>query len=312
MHRTIILSLSLIALLSACADQSLTRESESLVPHLNWSWEDNAVIVTPSTLKGACQTPAAPFFCWTAFPTGWLFYVEHNGTTFVDQGDPTVGSFVTGPGSTVLHGVGGAQISVTGNERRNLASYEFAGTPLADITALKFTTYNPSAGNGGSANRSAYLNFNVDFNGTDTWQRRLVFVPSANGTVLQDTWQEWDAINGGNALWTYSGGTWPVTGGTAAKPWSQILSDYPGVRIRVTDAHLGLRVGEPYASGYTENISSFTFGTASGTTVYDFEPWVTATTRDVCKNAGWQVARRADGSTFKNQGDCVSYVNTGN
>jgi hypothetical protein len=30
-----------------------------------------------------------------------------------------------------------------------------------------------------------------------------------------------------------------------------------------------------------------------------------------CKNGGWQSLSRAGGSTFKNQGDCIQYVNTG-
>jgi len=30
-----------------------------------------------------------------------------------------------------------------------------------------------------------------------------------------------------------------------------------------------------------------------------------------CKNDGWQQLTRADGSIFKNQGDCIQYVNTG-
>jgi hypothetical protein len=212
-----------------------------------------------------------------------------------------------------MYGVGSAAISVSGTQRRNLASYEFAGTPLADITAMSFRTYNPSAGNGGGADRSAYLNFNVDFDGSDDWQRRLVYVPRSNGAVVQDSWQEWDAIDGGAALWTYSGPVWPGTPdpGTTAKTWAQVLTDYPGVRIRVTDAHLGLRVGEPYNSGYTEYIDSFTFGTAAGTTTFDFDPWDVADTKDECKKGGWTALARGDGSTFKNQGDCVSYVNTG-
>ena len=36
-----------------------------------------------------------------------------------------------------------------------------------------------------------------------------------------------------------------------------------------------------------------------------------AQTKDQCKNGGWQTVTRADGSTFKNQGDCIQYVNTG-
>jgi len=36
-----------------------------------------------------------------------------------------------------------------------------------------------------------------------------------------------------------------------------------------------------------------------------------ATNKDACKQDGWTMLYRADGSGFKNQGDCVQYVNTG-
>ena len=35
------------------------------------------------------------------------------------------------------------------------------------------------------------------------------------------------------------------------------------------------------------------------------------TDKDQCKDGGWQRLQRADGTLFKNQGDCVAYVNTG-
>jgi hypothetical protein len=35
------------------------------------------------------------------------------------------------------------------------------------------------------------------------------------------------------------------------------------------------------------------------------------TTAAQCKNGGWTTSVRSDGSTFKNQGDCMQYVNTG-
>ena len=41
-----------------------------------------------------------------------------------------------------------------------------------------------------------------------------------------------------------------------------------------------------------------------------FTPAVPAT-KDDCKDSGWQNLVEADGSSFKNQGSCVSYVNTG-
>jgi hypothetical protein len=36
-----------------------------------------------------------------------------------------------------------------------------------------------------------------------------------------------------------------------------------------------------------------------------------ATNANQCKNGGWQTRTRANGSIFKNQGDCIQYVNTG-
>jgi hypothetical protein len=36
-----------------------------------------------------------------------------------------------------------------------------------------------------------------------------------------------------------------------------------------------------------------------------------STNKDQCKNNGWQSLSRADGTPFKNQGDCIQYVNTG-
>jgi hypothetical protein len=48
------------------------------------------------------------------------------------------------------------------------------------------------------------------------------------------------------------------------------------------------------------------------TTVYDFEPYAVAGDKEQCKKGGWQSVNRDDGSSFKNQGDCIQYVNTGN
>jgi len=41
-----------------------------------------------------------------------------------------------------------------------------------------------------------------------------------------------------------------------------------------------------------------------------FNAYTVATTAAGCKNNGWQSLSRAGGSPFKNQGDCIQYVNT--
>jgi hypothetical protein len=67
-------------------------------------------------------------------------------------------------------------------------------------------------------------------------------------------------------------------------------------------------------------------GTGNGSKVsprVNYSPWSTspepagscngsvATNKDQCKDGGWQNHFRANGSAFKNQGDCIQYVNTG-
>jgi len=63
-------------------------------------------------------------------PSKWFFYNDET-----DVIDTTLGSFVTGPSAPPL-GVGSAHISVTGTERRNLATFQFGGIKLEDITEL--------------------------------------------------------------------------------------------------------------------------------------------------------------------------------
>ena len=202
--------------------------------------------------------------------SNWFFYNDNTDTI-----DPTLGSFVNGPGTAPL-GNGSAQISVTGSDRKNISTFVYAGTLLSELTTLRFSTYNPSAGNGGSPTTSGFLVFNVDFNGSNTWQSRLVYVPPTSN-VQQDTWQEWDTIAGGSGIWVYSGATWPAgiggggEPGTTAKTWAQILAQYPAASMLLGNPHLGIRVGNPDPSGYTENIDSIKIGTGTVTT-YDFEP----------------------------------------
>jgi hypothetical protein len=249
--------------------------------------KDKNFVVTPEKLaKCGDKGPAAPSCKEAHTDHVWFFYNDVNDTI-----DNTIGSFVFsqyGPGpfydncapsatcQTPPLGLGSVQISTVLNRRPNLATYQFGGISLVDITTLAFSTYNPSAGNKGSSNRSGYLHFNVDFTGNSTnFQRRLVYVPQNNGAVTQDNWKEWDAINGGGAMWNYSGPTWPApcaAPGSSLKTWAQILACYPNARVLPGDSFLGIRVGEPYPDGYTENIDAFKFGTAKGLLTFDFEP----------------------------------------
>jgi CSLREA domain-containing protein len=48
-----------------------------------------------------------------------------------------------------------------------------------------------------------------------------------------------------------------------------------------------------------------------GSDIGAFELLTQPTNKDQCKDDGWQGLFRADGTPFKNQGDCIQYVNTG-
>lgn len=56
----------------------------------------------------------------------------------------------------------------------------------------------------------------------------------------------------------------------------------------------------PLTLGHGFVIDNFSLGTANAAAV-----------KDDCKNGGWRSLTRADGSSFKNQGDCIQYTNTG-
>jgi len=209
----------------------------------------------------------------------WFFYNDETDTI-----DSSIGSFVDGPETAPL-GDGSAEMSVSGSQRRNLATYQAKDIKLADIKMLSFSTYSQSAGNGSPASeRAPYLNFNVDFNDTDAWQNRLVFVPAVNGVVENDEWQNWDAIDGGDAMWCWSkmtscGGSltqWPDGNINVYRTWDELIAAFPNIQTRSTDSWFGFRVGEPYADGFTGNIDNFVIGVKTGTNIhtetYDFEP----------------------------------------
>ena len=278
----------LVVAIALCAVAGLARAA---------SGPSNAtVVVTPNDLARCGPPPAAPSCGAAHSDRKWFFYDDVK-----DLIDNTMGSFVIcqyGPcpyydlaGAPPPLGVGSVQISTVLNRRPNLATYQFGGIKLVDITTLRYSTYNPLAGNKTDPTRSGYLHFNVDFGpGVCTfplcasaggYQHRLVFVPRQNGTVIQDSWQEWDAIDGlvpssQTSMWTFSGPNWPTpcaAPGTTPKTWGMILTCYPNSRILPGDSFLGIRVGEPYPDGYTGNLDAFKFGTAAGKITFDFEPY---------------------------------------
>lgn len=203
-----------------------------------------------------------------------------NGFAFAQEVATGTGSFVVGPDTPPL-GIGSARLQVDSTGREILFTQQYAGTRLSEITTLQYSTYQNNAGNPDAAQNTISLQFDVDYDlsdGNTAFQGRLVFEPAANGlTVLQNTWQTFDATNGGfyatNAIGTNAGCT-------QAAPCSraQLLALFPNVGIRFVAAGapnngaLILKAGGPVPGGFDGNTDALVIGINGANTTFNFEP----------------------------------------
>lgn len=287
-------AVALLALAAGCAPDTTapgtpgTRPSFDIAPLLS----STTVVVSPAS------------------PNGWAF--------FDDNGNGGSGALVAGPGAPPA-GVGSAELQVlAANQGYALGAALFAGTRFADMTTLEYSTYRQSADAGN--NLAIALQFNLDHDVTDAnnlFQGRLVFEPYQTfpGGVTQGAWQTWNALAG--RWWRTSSAARRAEYANPgdclqANPctWAQILANWPNAGVHPTLGAVVLKAGSGWAS-FTGNTDKLTIGVSGDDITYDFEPYIVAGTKDQCKNGGWRNVQRADGSGFKNQGDCIQYVNTG-
>ena len=207
-----------------------------------------------------------------------------------------------------------------------------AGTRLDAVTRLEYSTYTATQA-GVSAILHATLQFTADFDLNDAFtgfEGRLVYEPyHCNATAL-DTWTTWNTMDGANTgCWFTSRLSVTKNAVTAASAcpqanpctWSEVLTAYPNAGFRLdasvdpstllpANRSLILKAGSPWTG--TFNADNVSIATSSGVDItYDFEPYDVATAFAECTEDGWMNVTRADGSAFKNQGDCVSYIRNG-
>ncbi len=100
---------------------------------------------------------------------------------------------------------------------------------------------------------------------------RLVFEPyfSAPGGVPQNTWQSWNTLTASSGWWTTMAGATLCTQSVPCS-WTQVLANYPNAAVPASAyGFVGIRGGNAAIDG---NVDNFALGTASTTTIYDFEP----------------------------------------
>lgn len=207
-----------------------------------------------------------------------------NGWSFVNEGANGTGLYVNGPGAPPA-GRGSALLTVDGTGRESIGTLSYAGVGLAALTQLKYSTYQAFSG---SPNETLTMQFDVDYDSTDAttaYQGRLVYVPSAGGTVSPNVWQTWDTMAGGAAWFSSASGASayrPIVGGVAqASPpcnqttfctWANVLAQYPNARIRPSVGAFLIRAGGPSTGGFSGATDNVIIGIGSLVVENNFEP----------------------------------------
>lgn len=215
----------------------------------------------------------------------------------LETGTPT-GFFAVGP-DTPPAGTGSALLR-TDESADGIAiiSQELAGTPLADFLTLSYWTYTDSQP------QASTLQFSIDYDATDgdvSWQGRLVYEPSNNGTVLDGAWQQWDTLAGN---WWASG----EPGKTAcpqATPcsWADVKTTFPNAAIHALPLAQFLAKSGSGWSGtnntYTDAIEVETSGAGAPAVnvLFDFESAsAQINTSQLSENGWYSDDTRADGT----------------
>jgi hypothetical protein len=250
------------------------------VPALAFAAPTTEVVLESNVSRQAEDTPPLK---------DWVIYTRP--TT------PGTATFSTGPGTPPL-GSGSLELStVAGTDKVYAFNFDHVGTQLDTVSDISYSTYRSA----GSLQQVAALNLQVDVNGDAAGGfTTLVFEPvynTAQGTVVNGQWQDWDAFSGGEAIWWSSN---PIPGAPNRDTfvsWNTILENNPDA---VIIGGVGINQGSGNA-GLTTAVDAFTFNE----TTYDFEPTIKITNKEDCKNGGWETSNSPE---YKNQGDCVSAV----
>ncbi|MDQ3130241.1 MAG: hypothetical protein M3Q99_05705 [Acidobacteriota bacterium] len=224
--------------------------------------------------------------------------------------------------ATAPAGNGALQLTTDATTAAKAQYLHAANTPLANVTELSYWTKQVSGPP--HADPSYQLpvclgGFNSPVTITNpsgcTGFTTFVFEPYQNNgsvapspLVVPNVWQQWDVDAG--QFWSSrtvnAGGACVVTAGFGGPPFyslSQLQSNCPSAVVVAFGVNIG--TFNPSYDVYTDLVRF-------NNTTYDFEPYLVATNKDQCKNGGFNDVKRADGSSFKNQGDCIQFVNTGN
>lgn len=243
---------------------------------------DSTIVVTANTSAGENQP-------------GWMFNRD------VTTSSPFV--FNTAAASI---GVGSLYVSpIAAVAANKFIAENFINAPMADVDSIMYDFKIGAGGTAASANQF-YMNVYANFGVSDDlkfYDCRYNVVPTV-GSLGGFTTVTFDPTQ-----------AYPVTtrGGANASPFTcpSVPADMDtlsaGSNIRVFALNVGdTSLSDVGLDGYLDNVVVTLNGDS---TTSDFEPYVIATSKSQCKDGGWKSVFDVGGNPFKNQGQCVAYVN---
>jgi hypothetical protein len=128
------------------------------------------------------------------------------------------------------------------------------------------------------------------------------FVPTSNDPF-------WHTVDAADGLWQkWNNNMGDVTGNPEIS-LSGVAAAHTG--LDVVRAYLRLGMGDSYHGIDGLGTVAWVDKATLGGVTYDFVTDLVVASKDECKNGGWKTLVRVNGTSFKNQGDCIQYVNTG-
>ena len=215
---------------------------------------------------------------------------------------------------TAPSGNGALQLTTDATTTAKAQYMHQASIPLADVNDLSYHTRQISATFAeGEASYQLVACLGGVSGTTCNGFTTFVYEPYENpgmgdpgSVVIPNVWQKWNVSSG--QMWSsrsYSNGGCTVVAGAGGPPF-YTLAGLKSMCPNAVVIGFGVNIGSnnPAWNVYTDLVQF-------NDTTYDFEPYEVATNKDQCKNGGYLTVKRNDGSGFKNQGDCIQYVNTG-
>jgi hypothetical protein len=209
----------------------------------------------------------------------------------------THGNFVTNTDATVSFGVNppGAPLgtgSVTldtgtnhGDSAPQLVDQALAGTQLAALKTLSYSTLGTLIAGPNLQGQLPYLVLTLDTNGDGVEDDSIVFEPiyqhgyrsdiPDQGALETGVWQRWDALHGG--WWSFSGKLAGAGPGFGVKTIPEILAAAPNATIvqanTIPQGGLRVVIGVRNVPDHiVGSVDDLAIDTGTGVTHYDFEP----------------------------------------